>query len=230
MVSELEIMHCHKCDNYFPAGDSVCSVCGGVHLETKAKNYRDVFLGIFLFFIAGCFLSPPFSFVISLVVVFLCYFSIRSDYKSAAENGGYYQTEKTLRYKIKHDLSCGVKSVIDATKTTVISGRAIDNGTYFDEFENDQSVIWTDADHDEPVFIEFSYRDRDGVRSRRDISLLAVSVCGGELYFTGHCFDRGAERTFKVNRITSKILFNDAKYGKNEFIDDVLYLDASDFS
>ncbi|MNL57116.1 hypothetical protein D3C87_1806540 [compost metagenome] len=74
----------------------------------------------------------------------------------------------------------------------------IDDVSYFDEFESDQSVIWTDADHDEPVFIEFSYRDRDGVRSRRDISLLAVSVCGGELYFTGHCFDRGGREPSKL--------------------------------
>lgn len=84
---------------------------------------------------------------------------------------------------------------------------------YTERDKHDFEVLWSGSES-----IEFSYRDSKGSRTRREVILNTVKQNEyGELYFYGFCMERCAIRSFRVDRIKSKILWNGKKYDVDEF-------------
>ncbi|MGV8004467.1 hypothetical protein QPK14_21040 [Photorhabdus temperata subsp. temperata] len=94
------------------------------------------------------------------------------------------------------------------------------------EFKENLSIIWADS----PISLEFSYRDLNNNRSRRNVFLNEVSINSeGEPYFNCFCMNASDNRIFKVKRITSKIQYAGKKYSKEEFFNDILQLNSWKF-
>ncbi|OTA14447.1 hypothetical protein Xbed_03682 [Xenorhabdus beddingii] len=88
-----------------------------------------------------------------------------------------------------------------------------------DEFKDNLSIVWADA----PILIEFNYSSS----GKRMLSLEEVSINSvGEPYFFGYCMEANGDRTFKVERIASKIQYNGETYSKKEFFNDILQLNS----
>ncbi|WP_387690983.1 hypothetical protein [Photorhabdus sp. RM71S] len=100
------------------------------------------------------------------------------------------------------------------------------NESQSNEFKENLSVIWADN----PISVEFSYRDLNNNRSRRNVLLNEVSINSeSEPYFNCFCMNASDNRIFKVKRITSKIQYAGKKYSKEEFFDDILQLNSWKF-
>ena len=226
-------MHCRKCDCFFPDSEKLCPVCKNDKAEGKFSNYTSLALGGFVFFLFGCFFNPGISFLIVLFILIPCILLTNKEYREASKNNGFYFTEKTLKFKKKNNPTpTTIHSSLKRPFITPTSDSAdIIHKSALDEFKDNLSIVWTDADSDDSVLIEFSYRGFNDELSRRSIILNEVSVNQySEIYFTGYCLESSGERTFKLSRVTSKVKFNGKNYGKDDFIDDVLFLDSSEFS
>lgn len=89
--------------------------------------------------------------------------------------------------------------------------------------EVETHTIWSEA----PLEISFSYEDFNGDKSRRTILLNEVlSNKFGDYYFKGYCLDRDDTRQFKLDRVKSKILYENHRYSLDDFIYDVLDIDT----
>ncbi|CDH06576.1 exported hypothetical protein [Xenorhabdus bovienii str. oregonense] len=92
----------------------------------------------------------------------------------------------------------------------------------FDEFKDNLSIVWADA----PILIEFNYNSSG---DKIMVSLEEVSInSAGEPYFFGYCIEVNGDRTFKVERIASRIQYAGKEYSKQEFFDDVLQLNSGE--
>ncbi|EAA7903287.1 hypothetical protein [Salmonella enterica] len=184
-------------------------------------------LAVLLFFFVVGFFIPWLGGVLLLVGFPLAFFDSLRNFKKAKNNGGYYFTDKAIKKQKK------LQELADAERIILVddkSNHSYDSYGDIDDFFESLSIVWTDHDSDDVIDIEFSYKNSIDERSRRNIILDTVSINNkNEVYLRG--FDMTAEddRTFKLKRITSKILFDGRKYSKKEFLDDVLYLDSSEF-
>lgn len=226
-------MHCRKCDCFFPDSEKICPVCKNDKAESKLSNYTSLALGLFVLFLFGCYFNPAISFFVVLFISVPCVLLTNKEYNQANKNNGFFFTEKTLKFKKKNNSSPAIKTP-HFTKSTVMPNAGMpktSQSNTLDNFKDNLSIVWTDADSDYSILIEFSYSGFSDGMSRRNIIVTEVSVNQYfELYFIGYCLDKSDERTFKVNRITSQITFNGKKYSKEKFVDDILFLDSSEFS
>lgn len=225
---------CSKCDVIYPRTQSVCPICHSnkkSHSATSSYSFFSITFGGVLF---GLLLSI-FSATLGLIV-FLIMLSVgiieaiktRSKLALAEKSGGYWLSEKAQ--KLKADAFYNTETASNAENVTAsqfvqfddedIRERSIEN------FKDSLAVVWADSD----ISIEFSYRDAKGDRSRRKMDLSEASINdNGELYFLGFCWEALDSRSFKVKRITSKILHNGRRYDRDHFLRDVLFLEPSDF-
>ncbi|MGO3397320.1 MAG: hypothetical protein ACTINL_12560 [Serratia proteamaculans] len=233
MIRKNKILNCNECGSYFPINEAACPVCRHGDFNTRTVRYVMVFAVFFILFLLGCFFSPLISFILCFSVFVLSVIATDIEYGKAVKNNGYYQTEKTEKYKKK--LASSLEKGLFITSkvkhqepnggSVIASDKKHKN---FDSFNNELSVLWGAGK--EPASIEFSYIDSKGNRTRREVLLFEVSESKwSDIYFIGTCMESFEERTFKLERIASKITYEGKKYSKAEFIDDVLYLDSSDY-
>lgn len=226
-------MHCRKCDCFFPNSERICPVCKNDKAESKLGNYTSLALGLFVIFLIGCYFNPGVSLVFMLFISVPCILLTNNEYRQASKNNGFLFTAKTLKFKEKNKLNDSVKKIF-LTRDAATSTAEIPSDSQIDtlrDFNSNLTTVWTDADSDCSILIEFSYSGFGGGTSWRNIIVTEASInMYSELYFIGYCLDKSAERTFKVERINSEIKFNGKKYSKEKFIDDVLFLDSSEFS
>lgn len=233
-------MNCSKCDCYFPSTEKICPVCGGVKFNSKLLNYTSVIFGATIFFLLLCLLSPLIGFIVIPILLVIVLSDFNKNYSNALGNGGYFLTEKTLKFKEKinhkasgltclpHEKIGSVKFTENINKTNGIdifshlySGNENDFNDSISDFKDSLGIVWTE----DPLDIEFSYIDSSGNRTRRCILLHEVLINkNSDPYFYGLCFDVGDNRLFKVDRITSKIKHKSSRYEVSEFFDEVLEL------
>ncbi|MEQ2017791.1 hypothetical protein ABLB90_14800 [Photorhabdus bodei] len=143
------------------------------------------------------------------------------NFKSEREFQNYL---KTLSDDELWELQMEVESYIDKRERGENDDNDIEhnvdvwNESQSNEFKENLSIIWADS----PISVEFSYRDLNNNRSRRNVLLNEVSINSeDEPYFNCFCMNASDNRIFKVKRITSKIQYAGKKYSKEEFFNDI---------
>ena len=85
-----------------------------------------------------------------------------------------------------------------------------------DDWKEDTVVLW----HGNPRRIEFTYEKFDGAKSRRAVDVDRIIQDGaGRIYLQGHCQLRNENRTFQIDRITTKILDKSTRYEVFDWLD-----------
>ncbi|KFC07097.1 hypothetical protein GTGU_02136 [Trabulsiella guamensis ATCC 49490] len=217
MGKKEKILHCGVCDKFFPDTQPECPTCGNKNTHGKAFDYSlSFFISLLIFIFVGFF-----SYRLSIIISAVCFLSFilifKKQYHLAEENGGYYTTNKTKKYVSKHVITSENAEHIMVAKKDYTQGlNTIDDFTY------NLSIAWSDI----PLNIVFSYVDSSKNLSIRDIQLEEVSInADGDIYFYGFCMDKLDRRYFRVDRISSRILYNDKRYFTDEFFSNVLFLD-----
>lgn len=123
-----------------------------------------------------------------------------------------------LRSKSNHlKLSSGILNGYNFS-----TDKSLSISNHLDDFKDNLSIIWAGN----PYEIEFSYRNGNGDRSRRKLTLEEISVSKDFTpYFIGKCHTNDDVRCFRMDRITSKIKYKSKLYDVVEFIDVVMDLD-----
>lgn len=225
---------CTKCDVIYPRSQSVCPICHSnkkSHTASSSYSFFSVTCGGVLFGLLLSIFSTTLGLIIFLIMLSVGIveaFKTRSKLALAEKSGGYWLSEKAQ--KLKADAFYSSKATNEAE--TVIASQFVQfddddiRERSIENFKDPLAVVWPDSDKS----IEFTYRDAKGDRSRRKMDLSEASINNnGELYFLGFCWEALDSRSFKVKRITSKILHNGRRYDRDEFLRDVLFLEPSDF-
>ncbi|MBL5864320.1 hypothetical protein JBO49_27315 [Serratia fonticola] len=235
----MKIMHCRKCECYFPNTESLCPVCNSDKFNSKAGVYTSIIFGTIAIFFLLCLLNPAIGLIVTIVILVSAISITNKNYSKAHSNGGYFFTEKTLKIKKKMEAK--------TSDTAYLSHNAATDGAYhipgydnrkdvrysfnddvdgyddsISDFKDSLGIVWAE----DPIDIEFSYIDSSGNRTRRCILLHEVLINkNANPYFYGLCLDAGDFRLFKVDRITSKIKHKSVRYDTSGFFEDVLSLD-----
>lgn len=108
------------------------------------------------------------------------------------------------------DYDSDTGEVYDSSPDTRYSGLS--------DWEEDLEPLWSGN-----VLAEFTYQARGKKRERRKVEVHQVlEDSRGKMYLQGHCQLRDAQRTFDVNRITTKVLCGSKRYDVDDFLFDKL--------
>ena len=118
---------------------------------------------------------------------------------------------------------------IDVTMTTKrLDPEHEDTGprpTYstIEDWKGDLRTIW----QGDPRTIEFTYGTRDGDKTRRKVDVEQVLVDGrGEIYMRAFCHLRNEPRTFRFDRIRTKILDRSQRFEPYEWLGEKLNIEG----
>ncbi|MEY0512917.1 hypothetical protein AB7315_05865 [Providencia manganoxydans] len=228
----MKIMHCSKCDCYYPKEKNiVCPACGNdKDSHTKSKHFMMIFLGFIILFSVIAFFDVALGLLVSLMVMGLYAFTVIKAYRKARRNNGYLYSKKAKNKmeafkesqsrRLERNGPKKIAFSYSSEESTSTTSFHDDND--FNEFKDSLSIVWAEN----AIPISFSYRDALANRTRRNILLEEVSLNSfDELYFMGFCNEQADSRYFKVDRITSKIEYNGKKYDVNDFLQTVLLID-----
>lgn len=95
-----------------------------------------------------------------------------------------------------------------------------------DAWKADLVTLWEGG----PIEIEFTYETEEAT-TRRSVSLIRVARNSRrDLYLIGICHERKEERTFNLDRVTTKILYKSRRYIHPEFLEEVLGINADGYA
>lgn len=225
---------CSKCETIYPQSQNVCPICHSdkFHPASALYSFLSICFGGVLFGLLLSIFSPTFGVIVFLIMMVVGGaegIKTRSKLAVAKKSGGYWLPDKAQ--KIKADSFYNPTTTEDVGKSDSVQFEQLgyeyaDRERALENFKDSLAVVWADTDKT----IEFSYRDAKGDRSRRKIDLSEASVNDyGELYFIGFCWESLDSRSFKVKRITSKILYAGRRYDKDEFLRNILLLEPTNF-
>ncbi len=92
-----------------------------------------------------------------------------------------------------------------------------------DDWKKDTTVLWEKVDA--PLEIEFTYekwdrRNENYVKEHRSVNVEEIiKDSRNDFYLYGHCLDRNDMRTFHLDRISSKIAYENRQYDPYAFIE-----------
>lgn len=93
---------------------------------------------------------------------------------------------------------------------------------HFQSFDEDLITAWAG----DTRTIEFSYEKSFGKKERRQVQPNEVCFNSeGEFYIKGHCLLRNEPRTFKQDRITTKIKVGSKRYDFDDWCEEVIKID-----
>ncbi|PVZ87932.1 hypothetical protein C9426_10055 [Serratia sp. S1B] len=190
---------CLSCGQQVSVSASKCPFCDRPN-PTQSINQLLIINSIFILISLGlAFLYSHWFFILTILIILASISVMRGILKCKGENKGENKPIKTRTVEKKQAAYSGLM-----------------------DFHDNLSIVWSG----EPYEIEFSYKDGNGDRTRRKITLSEISVAADFTpYLLGYCHLRNEDRHFKMSRIVSKIKYKSKLYDVIEFIDVVMDLD-----